>query len=118
SCSWLERQRHTSCDSAPRYECTRKCETRSKALNLNDNNELTLRDLSVVFRRRRNVIYGAMAVLALLAAIYCVFSTRQYESTGTLQVQSKSQDRLGLDNRTADSGAAEPDALAANINIQ
>ena len=85
--------------------------------NLNSNHELTLRDLTIVFRRRRNVIYGTVAVLALLAAIYCVSTTRQYEASGTLQVQNKSQDRLGLENMTGSSDT-DTDALAANINIQ
>lgn len=87
-------------------------------MNSNPNHELTLQDLAVVYRRRRTVIYGTVAVLGLLAAIYCVFSTRRYEATGTVQVQDKSQDRLGLENMTGGSADTTSDALAANINIQ
>jgi polysaccharide biosynthesis transport protein len=86
--------------------------------NPNPNYELTLRDLTVIFRRRRSLIYGTMAVLVFLAAIYCIASTRRYESTATLQVQNKSQDRLGLDTMTGGASDGETDALAGNINIQ
>jgi polysaccharide biosynthesis transport protein len=59
-----------------------------------------------------------MAILGLLAALYCIISTRRYEATATLQVLSKNQDRLGLENMTGDSGDTATDALANDINIQ
>ncbi len=80
--------------------------------------ELTLRDLTVIYRRRRKVIYGVVVGLGLLAAIYCVFCTRRYEATGTIQVQSKSQDGLGLESIAGGSVEGDTDSLAANMDLQ
>jgi polysaccharide biosynthesis transport protein len=87
-------------------------------LDSNSSSELTLRDLAVIFRRRRRVVYGSVTLLALLAALYCLVSTRRYEATATVQVQSKSQDNLGLDSMPGGPQEGDTDALAANINIQ
>ena len=84
----------------------------------NSGGELTLRDLTIIYRRRRKVIYGAVAVLFSLAAIYCVLATRRYEATETIQVQGKSQDGLGLETLTGGAAENDTDALAANMNIQ
>jgi succinoglycan biosynthesis transport protein ExoP len=86
--------------------------------NLNSNDELTLRDVAVIFRRRRKVVYGTIALFGILAAIYCLVSTRRYEATATLQVQNKSQDRLGLENMSGGAADNGTDALTSNINLQ
>jgi len=87
-------------------------------LNSTASKELTMRDLTVIYRRRQLVIYAAVVVMAVLAAIYCVVSTRRYEATGTIQVQSKSQDRLGLDSITGSTADNDGDTLAATMDIQ
>ena len=81
------------------------------------NELLTLRDLLNIFRKRRTAVFGTVLVLGTLGAIYCGFSTRRYEATGTVQIQKESSDALGLDSLMSDAGGAS-DALDANINIQ
>jgi succinoglycan biosynthesis transport protein ExoP len=87
-------------------------------LNSAAGKELTIRDLTVIYRRRQLVIYAAVAAMAALAAVYCLISTRRYEATGTIQVQSKSQDRLGLDSITGSTADNDGDTLAATMDIQ
>ena len=84
----------------------------------NASKELTMRDLAVIYRRRRKIIYGTVAVLSLLAAIYCTFATRRYEATGTIEVQTKSQDRLGLESIRGGAAESDTDSLEANMDIQ
>ncbi len=80
-------------------------------------NELTLRDLLQVFRRRRLLIYGAVCGAFLLGVLACVFTTRRYVATGTIQVQKESSEGL---NRETLTGAAplSSDALEDDITIQ
>ena len=78
---------------------------------------LTLGDLRDIFRRRRRVVFGCVAVCVLLAVAICTFSTRRYEATGEIQVQKESADGLGLDNMMG-GGEADSDALEANITLQ
>ena len=88
-------------------------------MDTNASKELTIRDFAVIYRRRRKIIYRAIAISALLGAIYCMFTTRRYEATGTLEVRSKSQDKLGLENMVDGSSENDDaDALSANINIE
>jgi polysaccharide biosynthesis transport protein len=79
--------------------------------------EITLHDLMVIYRRRRKLIYSVVAGLFLLAAVYCIFATRRYESVATIQVQGKNQDGLGLDTMAGDTSAADNDALTESITI-
>ena len=88
-------------------------------MDTNASKELTIRDFAVIYRRRRKIIYRAIAISALLGAIYCMFTTRRYEATSTLEVRSKSQDKLGLENMVDGSSENDDaDALSANINIE
>ena len=87
-------------------------------LDTNASKELTIRDFAVIYRRRRKLVYRAIAICALLGALYCIFSTRRYEATSTLEVRSKSQDKLGLENMVEGSSENDADSLAANINIE
>jgi capsular exopolysaccharide synthesis family protein len=86
-------------------------------LETHQTNELTLRDLLNIYRKRRRVVYGTVLVLGGLCAIYCAVSTRRYQATGTVQIQKESSDGLGLDSLMSDAGGAS-DALEANIIIQ
>ncbi len=72
----------------------------------------------VIYRRRRKIIYSVVAALGLLAALYCIFSTRRYQATGEIRIQSKTQDGLGLENMASGSADAAVDALATNMDIQ
>lgn len=87
------------------------------ALSPTREQELTLRDLLQMVRRRRSIVYAATGVMFTLGILYCVFSTRRYEATGTIQVQKESSDGLDLDSLTGVSGTAV-DALNADINMQ
>jgi capsular exopolysaccharide synthesis family protein len=80
--------------------------------------EPTLRDLVQIYQRRRFVVYGITITVCVLAAIYCVFCTRHYEATGTLQVQKQTADAMGLEDlmNSASGGGGNP--LETNIEIQ
>lgn len=95
-----------------------KTKSEVSVLDSESRKELTLRDLMVIYRRRRKIIYGTVIGLTLLAAIYCIFGTRRYESTASIQVQSKSQDGLGLEGMAGSPGTSDSDALTEDISIQ
>jgi succinoglycan biosynthesis transport protein ExoP len=87
------------------------------AVALPPEQELTLRDLLQMFRRRRVIMYGAAGVMLGLGILFCVVSTRRYEAAGTIQVQKESSDGLDLDTLTG-TGSNTVDALNADINMQ
>ncbi len=87
------------------------------SLNCYEERELTVRDLLQMFRRRRVIVYAATGVIFALGILLCVFSTRRYQATGTIQVQKESSDGLDLDTLTG-AGGNSVDALNADINIQ
>src|ERR1700677_4721600 len=66
--------------------------------------ELTLRDLLQMLRRRQGIVYGATGAVVVLAILFCIFSTRRYQATGTIQVQKESSDGLDLDTLTGSGG--------------
>lgn len=80
--------------------------------------ELTLRDILLIYRRRRKIVYGTLLFFGALAAIYCTICTRRYEATGTIQVQKESSDSMGLDNLMGGDADSYSDPLNANINLQ
>ena len=80
--------------------------------------ELTLRDLLLIYRRRRKIVYGAILLFGALAAIYCAVCTRRYEATGTLQVQKESSESMGLESLMSGAADSASDALSANITLQ
>jgi polysaccharide biosynthesis transport protein len=87
-------------------------------LSSESNKELSIRDFAVIYKRRRRIVYGTAAAVTLLAAVYCAVTTRQYEATGTIEIQTKSQDRLGLESIRAGAAEADTDSLEANMDIQ
>jgi capsular exopolysaccharide synthesis family protein len=82
--------------------------------------ELSVTELSKVFRRRRRVACTILASVVLLAAIYCLFATRRYVATGIIQLQKENATGLNAnDLQGPGGGAAEAeDALTANINLE
>jgi capsular exopolysaccharide synthesis family protein len=81
--------------------------------------ELTLRDLLNIYRKRRRVVYGTVLVLGILGALYCALCTRRYEAAGTVQIQTGSSDVLGMDSLMGEAGGASGlDPLEANIIIE
>jgi capsular exopolysaccharide synthesis family protein len=69
-----------------------------------------------MFRRRRAIVFAVSGTVLALAILFCVFSTRRYQATGTIQVQKESSDGLDLDSLMGSSSTQ--DALEADINLQ
>ncbi len=86
-------------------------------MEFRQNSELTVRDLLVIFRKRRRIIYGTVFLFGALCALYCAFATRRYEASGVVQIQKESSDGLGLDSLMSESGDSSG-ALDVNITIQ
>jgi capsular exopolysaccharide synthesis family protein len=80
--------------------------------------ELTIQALLAILRRRRALITKTTAVCFLLAALYCVFTSRRYSATAEIQVQKSSADGLGLESMMSSAGGDATDALDANITLQ
>jgi len=81
--------------------------------------DLALKDLPRIFRRRRRLFVGTTAAALLLSIAVCIFMTRRYQATSTIQLQKSSSDSLGLSNAmdsAADSGPA--DSMALNVDLQ
>jgi capsular exopolysaccharide synthesis family protein len=57
---------------------------------------LTLSDLWNIVRRRRAVVATVLLAVLVVAATYCVFSTRQYQAVGEVNVQRETTDALNL----------------------
>jgi succinoglycan biosynthesis transport protein ExoP len=95
------------------------CLTESGGTTLNRpaSHELTLRDLTQAFARRRAVFFWALGVCLFLAAVVCVVSTKQYEAKSTIELQSPMGDGLDRQSLMGDAPASS-DPLAADITMQ
>jgi polysaccharide biosynthesis transport protein len=100
------------------------CESLGKLANQRDiaegmtnDNELTVRGLLLVLKRRRAIILWSLAVCFLLAVTLCIFLKPRYRALGEIQVQKSSTDGLGLENLTGPKQEAA-DALDENIDLQ
>ena len=80
--------------------------------------ELTIQALLAILRRRRALIIKTTAVCFVLAALFCVFTSRRYSATAEIQVQKSSADGLGLESMMSSAGGDATDALDANITLQ
>ena len=80
-------------------------------------NEVTLRDLVTVLRKRRKTVYTTVIIFAVLGGLYCAFSTRRYQAIGKLQVQKESAGAMDLSDLMGSAGDAS-DPLSANIDLQ
>ncbi|MFZ0337872.1 MAG: polysaccharide biosynthesis tyrosine autokinase [Terracidiphilus sp.] len=60
------------------------------------NADLELRDLVLIFRRRKGIIVAALAVGILLAAVVLLLSQRQYSSTATIEINKENSNELGM----------------------
>jgi capsular exopolysaccharide synthesis family protein len=80
--------------------------------------ELTIRGLLSVLRRRRAVILSITAACFLAAALLCIFTTRQYSASTTIQVQKGNSDSLGLNTLSGDGPPAPADAMEESITMQ
>lgn len=82
------------------------------------NKELTLRDLLMIYQRRRKIVLATAVSLFLLAVVYCAVCTRRYEASGIVQMQKESADAMGLDSLMSSAAGGASDALDANIDLQ
>ncbi len=80
--------------------------------------ELTIADLLLILRRRRNIIAITTVICFLLGSAICLFSTRRYEANAVLEVQKTSADMLGLQSIMASASDGPGDALNANLDLQ
>jgi polysaccharide biosynthesis transport protein len=80
--------------------------------------ELTVASILAILRQRRQIIALTTAALFLLVALYCIFATPRYKSTGIIEVQRSSSDLLGLENLMATSSGEMGDALNASLDLQ
>jgi capsular exopolysaccharide synthesis family protein len=82
------------------------------------NAELTLRDVLLILRRRRHILFMVCAACILLAAIKCVLSTRRYESVASIQIQKEDADSLNIESALGSAAEGASDALDYNITLQ
>jgi succinoglycan biosynthesis transport protein ExoP len=80
--------------------------------------ELTIADVLVVLRRRRNYIAITTAICFLLGVIVCVVMTPRFEGKAILEVQKTNADLLGLESIMAGATGGPSDALNANLDLQ
>lgn len=81
------------------------------------NNELTIRGLVQVLKRRRAVIGWSVGVCFLLGVVVCLFLKPRYRAVGEIEIQKSATDGLGLENLTSQA-QEPPDALDASITLQ
>ena len=81
-------------------------------------NDLTIQALLAILRRRRVLITRTIAICFILAALFCIFTSRRYAATAEIQVQKSSADGLGLESMMSSAGGDATDALDANITLQ
>jgi polysaccharide biosynthesis transport protein len=80
--------------------------------------ELTISDLLLILRRRRNLIAIATAICFSLGIMVCLLSTPKFEGKGVLEIQKTSADMLGLQSMMVGASDGPGDALNANLDLQ
>ena len=90
---------------------------RDNAEGVTNDNELTIRGLLLMLKRRRAIILWTVAVCFLSAVTLCIFLKPRYKALGEIQVQKSATDGLGLENLTGPKQEAA-DALSENIDLQ
>ena len=95
-----------------------------KSANRHDNpervtthDELTIRGLLLMLRRRRAIILWSVSACFVLGLIACLFLKPRYKALGEIQIQKSATDGLGLENLTGPKQESA-DALEENIELQ
>jgi succinoglycan biosynthesis transport protein ExoP len=84
-----------------------------------ENNELTIRGLLMVLKRRRSIILLGVSACFLLGIVACFFLKPRYKSLGEIEIQKSATDGVGLQNLTNPLQEGEQsDALDASITLQ
>ena len=79
--------------------------------------ELTLKSLWAVLRRRRRVVYWSLAIWVVAGALVCVIMTPRYRAIGEIEVAKQSSDGLGLQSLMPTTDTTS-DAMDANITLE
>ena len=79
--------------------------------------ELTLKSLWAVLRRRRRVVYWSLAIWVVLGALVCLIMTPKYRAIGEIEVAKQSSDGLGLQSLMPTTDNIS-DAMDANITLE
>ena len=79
--------------------------------------QLTLKSLWAVLRRRRRVVYWSLALWAVAGALVCIIMTPRYRAIGEIEVAKQSSDGLGLQSMMPTTDTPS-DAMDANITLQ
>ena len=79
--------------------------------------ELTLKSLWAVLRRRRRVVYWSLAIWVVLGALVCLIMTPRYRAIGEIEVAKQSSDGLGLQSLMPTTDTTS-DAMDANITLE
>jgi polysaccharide biosynthesis transport protein len=90
---------------------------RNRAECATEDNELTIRGLLLVLKRRRAIILWAVSGCLALGVITCLILSPRYRAMGEIEIRQSPTDGLGLQN-LASPGQGQSDALSANIDQQ
>lgn len=60
------------------------------------NADLELRDLVLIFRRRKGIVFVALVLGILLATVFLLLSQKQYSSTATIEINKENSNELGM----------------------
>ena len=102
--------------SAPRPASLRSDSPGFKSMPTED---LELRDIVAILRRRRLIIAAAFAVGLALAALSVMLAHKQYSATTTIEVNQENSDTLGLaDMAGLASGLGDEDAMNMDLLTQ
>ena len=82
------------------------------------NNEVTIRDLLLILKRRRAIIFWTISGCILIGAITSLFLTPRYKAKGEIEIQKSATDGLGLENLTNPMRDEQSNALDASITLQ
>lgn len=82
------------------------------------NNEWTIKDLLMVLKRRRSIVWTGVSVCLLLGVAVCFFLTPRYKAHGEIEIQKSATDGLGLQNLTNPVQDDQTDALEDSITLQ
>ena len=82
------------------------------------NEELTIRAVLMMLKRRRSIISLGVCACFSLAVVLCCFLTPRYKSRGEIEVQKSATDGLGLQNLGSPVQEEQSSALDASIEQQ
>jgi polysaccharide biosynthesis transport protein len=87
--------------------------------NIPVDNELTIKDLLMVLKRRRSIILLGVSACFLLGIGACFFLKPRYKALGEIEIQKSATDGVGLQNLTNPlQQQDQSDALDASITLQ